>query len=94
MLRDKGAVDYFKEVKAAGTFSIGKETSETFKARYLSTQFSHGQLAAGANTLYNRVSTQMRNQMSPTERKIYDAKFSANIKSYTYELTIYRNFVK
>jgi hypothetical protein len=94
VLRNKGGDEFFKEWKTAGTFQVGRETSATFPTKYLTLEFTHGQVGAGANTLYNRVNKEIRNQLSPTERKGYDAKVSANIKTYSAAADTYRKFIK
>ena len=90
VLREKGGASFFDAWKQAATSPKPGDNLASFSSRYISNEFSHGQVGAGQNLQYNSVNTQIRNQLSPTERKTYDAKVSANIKTYSVPAANYR----
>jgi RHS repeat-associated protein len=92
VLREKGGAPFFDAWKQAATSPKLGDNLASFSSRYISNEFSHGQVGAGQNLQYNAVNTQIRNQLSPTERKTYDAKVSANIKTYSAPAENYKRY--
>jgi len=90
ILRDQGGAAFMQEWKSSAKLS-STDNASTIALRYNGPSIPHAQAALGQNRNYNTTGVQIRNQLSPSEQKRFDAIIKNNPRYYRDDINIYRS---
>lgn len=93
VLRNEGGVSFMKEWKSSSSLG-SRDNASTIGLRYNGPSIPHAQAALGLNPNYNATGIQVRNQLSPSDQKRYDAIIRNNPRMYRDDINIYKNVLK